>query len=176
MKISKLARKLINEFKPITGDGCKTKFKQLTEILQMLLYLQLTPEEYYLYEFHRKDIDLKYMFNYINNYQKLHYMRPILNSVEWGFLFQNKLIFNSYFKNHGFPVTNIYGFYDHSAGYTKSGNPLRNAADLKEWLYHVKPKTLVAKPVGGCEGRGVLIINKVLYDNQDIGFIDGANR
>lgn len=176
MKISRLTKKFINEFKPISGDGYKSKAKQFIEIIQMLLYLQLTPEEYYLYKFHKKDVDRQYMFNYINNYQKLHYLRPVLNSAEWGFLFQNKLIFNSYYKSHGFPVTNIYGFYDHNAGYTKSGNPLRNADDLKELLLHIKPQTLVAKPVGGCEGRGVIVINKVLYDKKDIGFVDGANR
>ena len=176
IKTRRLARKLINEFKPVTGQGYKSSLRQLFEILQLLLRCQLTPEEYYFYEFHKSGIDYKHMLNYISNYQKKHYFRPALNNHEWGEVFQNKFMFNEYMKKMSFPVTNIHGVYDQNSEHVKSGMLLTNPEELKGFFLQNKPETLVIKPVCGCEGKGVLVFKELIYLNDEIIGITGVSQ
>ena len=176
IKVKRLARKLKNEFKPVTGNGYKSSLRQLVEIMQLLLRCQLTPDEYYFYDFHKAGIDYKHMLNYISNYQKIYYFRPALNDPERGLIFQNKFMFNAHMKTLNFPVTNIYGMYDQQAENSNNGKLLTSPEELKIFLLQNKPKTLVIKPVCGCEGKGVLVLKELIYTNDEVIGITGVSK
>jgi len=174
-----LVSKFKREFKPVTGEDCKSKGRQFTEIMQLLLRCQLTPEEYFDYRFYRSDKDYSYMLNYISNYQLIYQYRKVLEHPNWFPVLGNKLLFNLYYKNFNLPVTNVYGYYDNFAGMKlefDSPDPLTSPEQLWEILMELKPPSIVIKPVGGGRGENVLVISKIDYTGDTISFISASSN
>ena len=171
-----LLRGFLNEFKPVEGENCKPKTRQLAEILQLILRCQATPKEYFDYRFYELDKDYSYMLNFLFHYELNKTFRPALNKPEWAFLFRNKLLFNQYYRQHNLPVTDLYGYYDTRAGLTFKGMPLSKPEQLQALLAEIKPPNLVIKPVGGDCGHDILIIEKINYQTPEWQFIESEDR
>ena len=127
----KLLAGFFEEFKLVTGEGCKSSIKQLIEVFQLMLKCQYTPDEYYYYRFYEKDKNYAYMLNFMSNFYSLEYYHPKLNNPGWKKVISNKLIFNRYFGSLGVPVTKLYGYFDHQSGFTLDGMSLKTLCDLK---------------------------------------------
>ena len=164
------------DFNAFEGEHCKTKSRQLIEIIQLILRRQATPKEYYSYRFYELDKDYLYMMNFLFHYDLNKTFRPVLNKPEWVFIFRNKLLFNQYYGHHNLPVTNLYGYYDSEAGFSMDGKPLATAQHLQDLLARFYPPALVLKPVGGDCGTNILIFDKINYEEPEWQFITYSGR
>jgi hypothetical protein len=163
MTTRNIYRKLKGEIKIAHGPGCKSPVRQLVEMVQLIFRYHLSPDEYSLYAFYRKQTDYRTMMRYLTNSALLDSIFPRLNNPSWTHLLENKWLFHLYFGNLNIPVTNVFGIYHNRSGMTKTGARLRNKEDLKTFLLQNKPNTLVVKPVGGWQGINIIIIQDIQY-------------
>jgi hypothetical protein len=167
-KTTRLIKGFFEEFRPISGEYCKSKSRQITEVIQLMLRLQFTPDEYYTYGFYKIDKDYKYMMNYLSNFYSLEYYHPALIDPYWVFILSNKLLFKIYFSSFSLPIAESYGFFDVENGYTIQGNPLSKPIELEKLLLLRKPESLVIKPVSGEKGTNITIIDKIVYEGTKV--------
>jgi len=170
LKAFKLIKKFKTEFTPVRGAEYKSGFRQLIEVMQLLIRCQMAPDEYYTYNFHRLGVDYAHMLNYIPKYHLTKRFRPALNNREWASMIENKLLFNIYYRALNLPVTDIFGYYDLQYGLTVEGDPLTNPEELEKLLLLKKPRTIVLKPLGGGKGRSIIVIKKINYEKKEILF------
>ena len=170
MGIVKLIKKAYSDFELVDGDNCKSKKQQLYEIVQLALRCHYTPDEYYTYRFYEKDIKYSDMLNYLSNYYFLEYLHPTLNSSEWRVILDNKLLFNIYFRRFNLPVSNICGYYEHNVGFRFDGLPLNRPEHFRNLISELMPSSLVVKPVGGSQGKDILVFSNIEYNTEEIKF------
>ena len=170
LKIKKMLQGLFNEFQLADGEGVKSKTRQLTEIIQLLLRCQFTPDEYFYNCFYESGKDYKDMLNYLSNYHSLVYFHPKLLDQDWVHILRNKLLFNIYYSNYNMPVTNLYGYYSKMTGLLAEGTLLTSPEELKRYLVKKKPINIVAKPVGGGRGKKIIVTERIDYMDDDILF------
>jgi len=163
-----MVKGFINEFKPVTGNNCKPKSRQIAEVMQLLLRCQFTPDEYYYYRFYELDKDYRDILKYISNFYIVNYYRPALNDQKWAVVFRNKLIFNRYFSSFGLPLARAYGFYETKTGFTWEGLPLTSPDELKSMIDLLRPKTMVVKPVGGSCGKNIIVLAALDYSKSEL--------
>jgi hypothetical protein len=153
-----------------SGEGCKSKLRQLAEIIQLAARVQFTPDEYYTYRFYKRCMAYSDMLSYMSNYRSVVYFHPALHDARWAVTTSNKLCFNAFYGFYGLPVTNIYGYYCENSNYEPDGFLIKSANELKSMLMAKRPETLVIKPAGGSKGRNVIILKGGEYTNGDISF------
>jgi hypothetical protein len=164
MSVRSVLNRIHKDFRPsVSGSEYKSLLRQRYEIIHLMLRGYFTPGEYYIYRFYEKGKTYRDMFQYISNSTLLDSVIPALNRSSWMQIHENKWLFNLYYSNFGIPITNVYGFYYNKGGYCKDGSPLCSASDLKNYILRNKPKTIVVKPVGGWQGKGILIIKQIDY-------------
>lgn len=159
------------------GEKSKPKLQQARELFQLALRRQFFPEEYYLYRFYERDKDYRHMLQFLSVTGMRTQLRPVLNDLQWKSILDNKWLFHLHYAALGVPVTNVYGYYEPRGGFSKRGAPLRSADDLRALLHEFRPSSLVIKPVGGIQGRGMLILKEVTYSGAEIAgmTVDGRN-
>lgn len=155
--------KFLDQFRPVTGPDCKSRWRQLYEVFSLGARWRFTPREYDLYRFYEKGHSLKDMATYLSNREVSRVYRPILNDQRWVPILGNKWLFHHYYHAFGVPVTNVYGYYRPGHGTTVDGRPLSSPTDLRRLLDEVRPSTLVVKPVGGLTAKGVVVFSRVDY-------------
>ena len=175
VKVPRLFKRFFAEFKPVTGAGCKSKARQLVEVIQLILRYQLTPDEYYYFKFYKLDKDYKCMLTYLPTLHSIKYHQA-LGNPRWVPVLRNKLLFNQYFGNFKLPVTTIYGYYDNWAGFSSEGFPLTTSEELKSLLLKIKPHSLVIKPVAGGRGKNILVLDELDFNGEEILCKTGGGR
>ena len=166
-KIFRLSQRFFEEFKPVTGQGYKSKTRQLIEVMQLILRCQLTPFEYKYFKFYALDKDYKDMLNYLSTFHSLNY-HDALGDPEWVPVLRNKLLFNLYYSKFKLPVTTVYGYFEEQTGFTMEGAPLTNGEELKSLLLRIKPPSLVIKPVGGGRGKNILVLEGLDFTRNEL--------
>jgi hypothetical protein len=166
------------------GPEFKSRPQQLLEVLQLSLRKQFYPEEYFLYGFAQKSKDYPAMLKYLSNAHYVHRLRRTFNDPRWVLLADNKWLFHLHYSRMNVPVTRVLGYYERSDGCGIDGRPLRTKDDLWRLLREVQPKSLVAKPVAGFRGFGLLVVKAlqcsatriggVLLDGRTVSFEDIA--
>jgi hypothetical protein len=172
-----VARALLALYRDVethSGPGCKPKSQQIKEILSLCLRGGYYPQEYYDYHFYELGKDYLYMLRFLPQDSFKRQVRTAWNDNRWKCILDNKWLFHLYYKSMGLPVTSVLGYYHSDGGCTIAGQPLRNANDLENLLWQHRPTSLVIKPVGGIQGKGVLVIRSLQYNNSIAGArIDG---
>ncbi len=96
----------------------------------------------------------------------LRHVRPALNPPQARPLTENKWIFYRFAASIGIPVPPTLGLFDAVQGTSWDGErPLRTVEQVLEELAARRPTGLVLKPVGGGQGRDVLILDDVDHDS-----------
>lgn len=152
-----------DQFRPVTGPGCKSGARQLAEVLQLGSRYRFTPREYVLYRFYEEGKSIPDMLQFMTNWDVSHRYRPRLNDTRWVPILGNKWLFNVYYRKFGVPVTNVHGYYDRQSGLLADGRPLTSPDQLRRFLLDTRPETLVVKPVGGLTAKGVIVFTKTDY-------------
>ena len=136
----------------------KSIIRQATEVFYLTASGTLAPDQYYDYQLHKSDVktlrDLPYLGS--RAYRELD---SALNPPEWDSLQRNKWLFGLHFKRLGFPVPEMYGFFDRRSGITTDGLLLRNTEDLDELLRRFSITQFVVKPLFGGMGRGLKVLS-----------------
>jgi hypothetical protein len=159
-----------------TGPEFKPRRQQLAELADLALRGHFFPEEYFLYRFGAKGTTYEHMLRYLSEKDYLYKVRWTWNANEWLLLAHNKWLFHLHYKAMGVPVSKVLGYYDHQDGCTITGDPLRSSADLTALILKLRPSSLVAKPVAGIQGKGVLVAKRLHYDNGLISCTDLDDR
>ncbi len=150
------------------GKTFKNWLHQRREMLQLDLRYQLTATEYRLYRFHEQNKDYPYMLNFLPSNEQRNTFQAALNDPNWKVLLDNKWLFHVHYEQFGLPLPQVYGLYDQKAGFTKTGKPLTTSKDLRTFFDEVRPRSLVAKPLGGIMGKQVLILKEIQYQNGEL--------
>ncbi len=151
-----------------TGRRVKSWLQQRREMLQLYARYMLLPTDYRLYRFSEQDKDYRYMLNFLTPYALSFKVVAVLNDPSWKVVLDNKWLFYTHYRRFDLPLPEVYGIYDPQMGFRSSGQPLTTPEDLRAFLEEVKPSALVVKPLGGIQGKGVLILNELRYDGETI--------
>ncbi|MTI95280.1 MAG: hypothetical protein FH749_07305 [Firmicutes bacterium] len=156
---------------PKAGKNIKSRLRQFFEQIYIAAWFQITPSQYKLYRFYKQDVDMQKVREYMSRWAYFTYVQPALNHPNWAILLKNKWFFHAHYsKFDNVPLTNVFGYYHPHFGFAKGGAGLRTAEDLHRLLANKKPKGIVLKPVSGFQGKGVLIIDKIIY-GEELSFV-----
>jgi hypothetical protein len=114
-----------------------------------------TRDEYEMYELGYRSREEAETF--ISASQMWNVVAPALNDKRYQRLTLDKWVFARLADSAGLPVPRTLGLFHPQVGRTWRGGPLRTAGDLERLLSEGSLFGLVAKPVTGYQGRGVMI-------------------
>lgn len=102
--------------------------------------------------------------------------RPSFSRPESRLLLDNKWVFSRTMASYGLPTPRTYGLYDPRHGVTDRLEPLRTADDVARLSSRVGETGMVAKPVNGLKGIGIVVVRAVDRSGSDPKFVlaDGA--
>lgn len=141
----------------MTALRYKSETRQLLERFLAKVVLQLSPEEYYLFECHRSDVTFKDMEKFLSSFHSKFSFRPKLNAVPWRYVLENKWAFHLHMKAFGVRVPPLVAAWFGSFGVSDSGMVLTSLEELTS-LVKSQATGVAVKPFGGQRGRGVLIL------------------
>ena len=160
--------KFINEIYPVRDSDSKSVLRQWYEILRIALTAQFTPNEYYLYEIHRKDKSIGELSRYMSNSLWLDRVMPALTDSQWEQILENKWLFNQYYSSLKLPVPKAYAFLTNDGGMTSNGCLIDDIDDLITYLHTEQPESLVVKPLCGYGGRFITVLDSLLFCTDDL--------
>ena len=132
--ISTVLRRTIKNFRLKRGREYKSVIRQIWENIMLIFRIQLEPHEYYLFRLYAKNVKPDHVITYLNSAQYSREINPILNPPEWYYILNDKLNFNYYYRNLGFPVSHQYGFYSRDFGFLSKGGNLSSPKDFLDFL------------------------------------------
>ncbi len=160
-------KRILGNLKLNSGPECKSKPRQLAEIIYLALRYRFSPIEYRTYRFFVNSKTIPEMTTYLSNYEISHKIRPELYDRSLLPMLTNKLIFNRYYSASGLPLPRFYAFYHPNSGFTADDPFLRTESDLRNWLNRNGLKRFFAKPCGGKKGSGILAVSQVVKSGND---------
>jgi hypothetical protein len=153
----------------------KSGLRQKWEMVQLIARLQIRTEEYHLYGFAAAGT-VQQMLRFITRRAIGRDMWPRLNDPQWRPLLENKWLAHLHYQHFGIRVPEVYGIYDPGAGLALNGRPFSTPGDLRAWFEAVRPTNLVIKPVGGIQGKGVLILADIRYESAGLRAITNTGE
>jgi len=156
---------------PAPAHPLKSAAQQRAELLQLITTCRLTPTEYRLYGFDRRDKDYRYMMNFMTVDAQKSEFRNAVNDPKWKGILDNKWLFHLHYEQFGIPLPTLHGIYDPGVGFTRSGRPLASTEDLRSFLLEVRPSTLVIKPLGGIMGWRITILSEITYEGDEVSAV-----
>lgn len=137
----------------------KPRITQLIEMIRLAGSGCYSPGEYWVYGFYRKDVGWPQMLDFMASQTHFRRHLPALTQRAAIPILENKWLFHLHFTSQGIPLPECYGVFDGAWGFTTSGQPLRSANDLARLLESVT-QPIIAKPVTGSQGRGVMTLDR----------------
>lgn len=160
------------------GEGCKPRAQQLRELTQLALARSFSPEEYFTYRFYERGKGYEEMFRFMSQVAMREIFRPAVNDRQWKPILDNKWLFHRHYGPLGVALPQLYGYFDAEHGVSMQGAPLRTADDVLNLLLQLRPAGLVVKPVIGIQGKSVLVLERLSYEDgrvEAVG-VDGRAR
>jgi hypothetical protein len=99
----------------------------------------------------------------VSNHWHWHEHVPRLNDSRFVWVLRNKWLFDRFFRSHGAPLPRTFGLFHPQVGHTPEGAPFTDISMLADAL-RTSPTGIVAKPVDGVQGAGVLVLTAVRGD------------
>ncbi len=104
-----------------------------------------------------------------------HRVRPVVNAQWAKPLTENKWVFSRLLDSFGVPAPITLGLFDPIHGVTRDGQrPLRTSTQVFDELDERRPRGLVLKPVGGTQGKQLLILDAIDYSTRRAVTREGA--
>jgi hypothetical protein len=146
---------------------------QLYEWLRLRRAIGLSDREYFLYELYRPDLPYEEKQQYFTGLMHVRQQERLLPAGYLALL-DDKFIFKQYYASFGFPLPKTYGIYHPFHGRTASGQPLRNAAQLRRFFEELPERGFVIKHAMSGSGRWVLVFDSFAGQPQPVlGHVNG---
>jgi hypothetical protein len=155
-------------FRASTGAHCKPRSRQVRELVQLAMRRSFCREEYFAYRFYERDKSYAEMFRFMPRIAMREALQPGVNDRQWVPILDNKWVFHQHYAPLGVPLPQLYGYFHTEHGLTRHGLPLRSVQDVLRLLREIRPQSLVIKPVGGLQGRSVLVFTSVTHDGDQV--------
>ncbi len=159
IQTSRLWRQVWDEAKDVAAEYGLSPWRLLREQAMLYAFHSISPQAYFQYRLFDPEISWDEKKTYLPTRIRGNRLWALLTPKKYGALFDNKLIFKRLFSSLGFPLAELYGVYDPVFGYTAAGRPLKNAADLDDWIRTSGVEAFVFKPVEGLRGRKILVFS-----------------
>ena len=164
MSVESLLRPINHAMKLIRMMPASQRLKVFFDYLSLARSRGLTRDEYYEFEFEKRDEDFRRSFLGLNEQR---FYLDYLNPVKYYSLARNKYLTHKILENTGVRKAELYCYYQPEARYiTEDGI----ANDLKGVLSILKQKNVrscVIKTTEGSHGDNVWVINSVEYQEDD---------
>jgi hypothetical protein len=144
----------------------KSRVRQIYERLQLQARGLHTGVEYQCYGFGERGRDYRHMLGFLTTHALRQGALPVLNDRNWLPLLLNKWIFHLHCRQFGIRSPQVYGVFDRNAGFTETGQPLTSRSELLAFLERRRPSTLVIKPLGGIQGKQVIVLDRIRYEGE----------
>lgn len=139
-------------------------FRVFRDYISLYRTKGLTAEEYYVFEFEKRDSDFRRSFLGLNEQR---FYLDYLNPIKYYSLARNKFLAHKILEGTGVRKSDLYCYYQPEARYVFSKD---YACDLKSVLRILKEKNVlscVIKATESSHGDNVWVINSVEYQEQD---------
>lgn len=136
----------------------------VTDYQQLFQSKGLTTDEYYEFEFEKRDEEFRNSFLGLNEQR---YYLDYLNPIKYYSLARNKYMAHKMLENTGVRKSKLYCYYQPEARYADC---TENAHDLNSVLYILKQKNVqscVIKTTESSHGDNVWVINAIEYRDND---------
>ena len=142
----------------------KPRFQQILEGIIWRIIYRLSPLEYQMYNFGKKNVGVETLKTYLLAHQEF---LPLLNSAEWLPVLENPIVFNTFFRNRGLPLPEFYGVFHPLFGYENGGKPLRSQEDMVRWLDKTRPKRFTLLPLEKKQDKNTItVIGDLFFDSS----------
>ncbi len=175
MMIRKVSR-FIKNIRLHDEAGAKGKVKQIREIILLALKHGFSPLEYESYGFYLAGKQWQAMLSYLSNSEITYKLRPALYDKSMVNLLNNKLLFNRYYGSFGLPLPKFYGFFNPASGFTQGLDSLRTEEDIAAFVKNGLPAEFVVKPIGGMQGKGIVVVESTCFRKGSPVFTDVSGR
>lgn len=124
----------------------------------------LTRDEYYEFEFEKRDEEFRRSFLGLN--EQRHYL-DLLNPIKYYTLSRNKYLAHRILDNTGVRKTELYCYYEPEGRVFDSSEIASNAADACRILKSKGVTQCVIKDTENSHGEGVIVVKEIEYLNDD---------
>ena len=167
--IKSILRPVLNErqlwfWAKTISSSCKERNRIVSDYKALFKSKGLTTEEYYQFEFEKRDEEFRKSFLGLNEQR---YYLNYLNPIKYYSLARNKYLAHKVLENTGVRKSELYCYYQPEARYMIS---VENAGDLAGVLSILKQKkvqTCVIKTTESSHGDNVWVINTIEYQDND---------
>lgn len=146
------------------GNSTKAQHAIVRDYKQLYKTKGLTTDEYYEFEFEKRDEEFRNSFLGLNEQR---YYLDYLNPIKYYSLARNKYMAHKMLENTGVRKSKLYCYYQPEARYADC---TENAHDLNSVLYILKQKNVqscVIKTTESSHGDNVWVINAIEYRDND---------
>jgi Sugar-transfer associated ATP-grasp len=157
-------------------NAAKSDIRQLVEKVQLKIRGLHTFSEYECYAFGERRKDYHYMLGFMTTHALRQRALPVLNDPGWLPVLLNKWLFHLHCKQFGIPSPQVYGVFEKNFGFAETGEPLTCRDELRRFLAELQPANLVIKPLGGIQGKQVLVLDKIQYREGAIHATSNSGR
>ena len=88
--IQQFRARLNSSLEVSAGQDCKSRTRQIWEVLQLALRRKFSPQEYFLYRFYKRETTYRDMLTYLSNADLRDKIRPTVNDRQWKCVLDNK--------------------------------------------------------------------------------------
>ena len=124
----------------------------------------LTTEEYYQFEFEKRDEDFRHTFLGLNEQR---YYLDYLNPIKYYSLARNKYMAHKMLEDTGVRKSHLYCYYQPEARYIASNEKASDIQGVLRILKNKQVQSCVIKTTESSHGDNVWVINAIEYKNDD---------
>lgn len=160
---------MLNEWRLLQWAGtitsCRKKRKQIVSDYKALYKAKgLTMEEYYEFEFEKRDEEFRKSFLGLNEQR---YYLDYLNPIKYYSLARNKYIAHKMLDHTGVRKSELYCYYEPEAQYIACDEKASDMEDVLRILKYKQVQSCVIKSTESSHGENVWVINAIEYQNGD---------
>lgn len=160
MYLSSRVKERLRTWLQVSGSSrAKPRVQQVLEILWLAGTCEYSPGEYYIYGFHIRGVTQAQMLCYMPS--RVHFSKHLKFSVkrEAHPYLENKWFFYLHFSSLGIKTPTCFGVFHPQFGFTSGGGDLKGSDDLCSFFKTRDLQSVIAKPISGTSGKGVLKID-----------------
>ena len=151
-----MSRKTWRQFGVAGGRYHTSRVRIATRALKLYLAGRFLPEESLLKELVDPAVPLHEHEHHLSE-ERLNGLQDAVNSPNTA-MCRDKLLFHTYCRYHGLPVTELLGIVSSHGSRTRSGRPIVTEQQWLEFIRSGLPPTFIAKPRNGNKGRNIKLM------------------
>lgn len=159
-----LDQRQLNQWAATIDSTPSGKRRIVQDYLSLYKTKGLTTDEYYEFEFERRDEEFRKSFLGINEQR---YYLDQLNPIKYCVLARNKYMAHKMLENTGVRKSELYCYYQPKACYISSTESANDVAGVLRILQEKKVQTCVIKTTESSHGDNVWVIKAINYQESD---------